>query len=344
MGSDMKKKKKIKEEKMQPSSSRRETSPDKWRPPKEAAVGCMSGILQLLSRRNSRRRILSGRKDTTANPPEPSPGNAEVKVLIEQNKDGMLSRRSPTLPSEIRLSGGFQQEDSPRRPPSVVARLMGLEESSSPEASAAWFSPESAEEKRRMLLCALERCDEDLRALKGIIEAVRKAEILGRKAAGGSPVAEMKCVDAGGEQPSPVSVLDALASPKFHLSENGKKKNSRASMDASCLPGRRITTEGIPRRPAERNTAETLGNFSSPEGSCGSWRWRLRRSEALVESVGEVWQEAAVAERRELERVGEGLEYSMVGDLVVELVMEMLDGCSNLSLHRSGGCKRNLCF
>lgn len=153
----------------------------------------------------------------------PPPADAGLKFPCEG--DG-LSQRSPTLSPEIRKSGCFDRGGSPRRPPALVARLMGLEEASPQQEKlskapppAAGFSPESAEEKRRKLLGALERCDEDLRALKRIIDAVRAAEMKSVNGERGSPMEDLKGLDGNAEQPSPVSVLNGLSSPKngeFH--------------------------------------------------------------------------------------------------------------------------------
>lgn len=109
-------------------------------------------------------------------------------------------------------------------------------------------SPESTAEKRRKLLGALEKCDEDLKALKKIIDAVRSAENLrsspavkglngedkGRTNSGReewpSPSSDSElskkgksCSEFNSEQPSPVSVLHeftrSLSSycPKKHI-------------------------------------------------------------------------------------------------------------------------------
>jgi len=119
--------------------------------------------------------------------------------------------RSPVIPAEIRSSGSA---NSPR----VVARLMGIEDiPTSPRASV--VVAESAVEKRRKLLGALEKCDEDLKALKRIIDAVRASQT--------PPSAADKVADGRGgkrekglaeeedgeeeereDEPSPVSVLD----------------------------------------------------------------------------------------------------------------------------------------
>ncbi|KAL4374281.1 hypothetical protein HN51_008084 [Arachis hypogaea] len=82
--------------------------------------------------------------------------------------------RSPTLPTEICQSRATkpQSPTAESHSPTLVARLMGLDEA--PEAALA----ESVVEKRRQLLGALQRCDEDLKALKKIIEAVQLTDTL----------------------------------------------------------------------------------------------------------------------------------------------------------------------
>ena len=143
---------------------------------------------------------------------------------------------------------------------------MGLEESAPPSPAAATATPrpvvlptrppppppapaapESAAEKRRKLLGALEKCDEDLKTLRRIIAAVRAAEMRAASASDVCPVAatttpagkgakgtfsrddeqspspspptpqqQHKLVRAGEQQyPSPDSVLDAISSPRF---------------------------------------------------------------------------------------------------------------------------------
>lgn len=124
--------------------------------------------------------------------------------------------------------------DSPRRPPTVVARLMGLEEDTPAPSMAATRPPqppaeEEEEDKRQELLRALEKCDEDLRALRRIIEAVRAKEAASpvgsaaRRAEPGGGISRKERCD-GGDQPSPVSVLEAISSPQSRdsLSPNGK--------------------------------------------------------------------------------------------------------------------------
>jgi hypothetical protein len=108
-------------------------------------------------------------------------------------------------------------------------------------------SPESVVEKRQKLLGALQRCDEDLQALKKIIDSVR----IPKPVSSPSPavvkrsldcfedkvktICEVKCSVVNGEQqkqqqPSPVSVLDEFTrsplSPNCHSGRHSFGKSS----------------------------------------------------------------------------------------------------------------------
>lgn len=52
----------------------------------------------------------------------------------------------------------------------------------------------------------------------------------------------------------------------------------------------------------------------------------------MVDSVGEVWEDGVWEERWEFGRVGVGLEGDIFGDLVEEVVMDLLGCYYNLSL------------
>lgn len=146
--------------------------------------------------------------------------------------------RSPTLPAKIRRSNSVNSQQNSRAAPALVARLMGLEEATSTMSTMtkAMQLPDysSAAEKRRQLLGALEKCDQDLKALKKIIDAVRSAERFRFRAATvfGSSEGYDDSADHGrkwfrlvkglevnnAEQPSPVSVLDEFTrSPLSNL-------------------------------------------------------------------------------------------------------------------------------
>ncbi|KAI6673631.1 hypothetical protein NL676_001537 [Syzygium grande] len=158
------------------------------------SIGCMSGLFHLLSRYQHRRKSLTygkrQQKNTLVSPPTKDATADLVPALLRGGADGSRNDgspaaadkriscevpRSPTLPAEIRRSrpqvgrGAPQPTPPPPTRPTVVARLMGL---------TAGDAPESAAEKRRELLGALDKCDRDLKALKRIIDVVRSAEQL----------------------------------------------------------------------------------------------------------------------------------------------------------------------
>ncbi|OMO82892.1 hypothetical protein COLO4_22773 [Corchorus olitorius] len=107
---------------------------------KQSSIGCMSAIFNLLAKQHNRSKFLTSSKET---PPT-----------------------SPMLPSEMRRSNSVEM--SPRH--TVVTRLMGLDKFPEP-------AVDSTADKRRKLLGALDKCDEDLKALQSIVEAVKKKNI-----------------------------------------------------------------------------------------------------------------------------------------------------------------------
>ncbi|KAF8007124.1 hypothetical protein BT93_K1199 [Corymbia citriodora subsp. variegata] len=165
-------------------------------------IGCMSGLFHLLSRYQHRRKSLTYGKTQRKNalvPPPIKDGAANlVPALLREKAAGSRSDgpaaakriscevpRSPTLSAEIRRSRSPESRVAPPPPrppqqqqPTVVARLMGLTASE---------APESAAEKRRELLGALDKCDRDLKALKKIIDVVRSAEQLRSERGDGKP-------------------------------------------------------------------------------------------------------------------------------------------------------------
>ncbi|KAG0477499.1 hypothetical protein HPP92_014340 [Vanilla planifolia] len=170
------------------SSSRPDATPDSRRPPKQA-IGCMPRIFHFLSRHYPRPRINSpGRMGTIAmpHPESKSPAIATDGYSEESRTGGGPTRqgsveapRGLTLPLQIRRSGVFSYRgDVPRRSPALMEKLIGIEDPPSPVPDLVGSLPESVVEKRRELLEALEQCEEDLRALKRIIDVVRMAEIV----------------------------------------------------------------------------------------------------------------------------------------------------------------------
>jgi len=182
--------------------------------------------------------LFSGRKQSknqvstvsaTVNLPPEKPNEKKSSDEVSTVRNLKLSRevpRSPTLPAEIRRSSPRKSSENVRETPALVARLMGLE--SLPA------SPESVVEKRQKLLGALQRCDEDLKVLKKIIDSVRTPELVPSTspAVVKRTVCEVKCSVVNGEQqqPSPVSVLDEFTrsplSPNCHSGRHSHCKSS----------------------------------------------------------------------------------------------------------------------
>ncbi|XP_007028384.2 PREDICTED: uncharacterized protein LOC18598693 [Theobroma cacao] len=124
------------------SSSRRQNS-----------IGCMCAISNLLFKHYNRSKFLISGKKQAKEAPE-SATKAPEQTLKAANLP-----RSPTLAAELRRSNSVETP-----PNTLVARLMGVDKFPR--------TPESTANKRRKLLCALEKCDEDLKALQRIIELV----------------------------------------------------------------------------------------------------------------------------------------------------------------------------
>ncbi|XP_058750639.1 uncharacterized protein LOC131623650 [Vicia villosa] len=325
-----------------PSSSRRENTPEKIH---VKTIGCMSGILHLISNSNSRhhRRFLTfGKKQSknhggsiSAATVNPQPEKTKEKKSNEVSTVGNLKSscevpRSPTLPAEIRR----KSVENNREGPALVARLMGLEALPS--------SPESVVEKRQKLLGALQRCDDDLKALKKIIDAVQtpdaapspKAVVVKRT------VCEVKCSVVNGEQqqPSPVSVLDEF---------------TRSPLSSNCHSGRhsfaRIqqTKQQLLKKPGEEEISSTLYmheripyelviNKKVNEED----RSIMCSSKGMIRTVEEVCRDVAWGENREVGRIGLALQDCICRDLVDEIVREL--GC--LYTLPFEACKRRLCF
>ncbi|GMN60836.1 hypothetical protein TIFTF001_029921 [Ficus carica] len=233
------------------SSSHRENAAEKLH---AKAVGCMSGFFHLVSGSHSRRRkfLTFGKKqekntkhdsspkiENENSPPLMVTGQTKLAKDLENKATiNVLKRfscevpRSPTLPAEIRRSNSVNSQKNFRAPPTLMARLMGLEEA--PAATPKALSPRSstsanirtappseysgADQKRRQLIGALEKCDRDLKALKKVIDAVRSVERLpslppeggrvGKRSHGVKGLEVISNNLNAEQQPSPVSVLD----------------------------------------------------------------------------------------------------------------------------------------
>ncbi|CAN4127907.1 unnamed protein product [Withania somnifera] len=139
------------------ASSRRQTLPPEHHHVVKSS-GCMSGIIQLISKYQKKaKRLTTGTKQGKNNCSLSSPG----KVVVEDEKEYDLIKiaRTPKI----------QLENVKKEPASLVARLMGLEERSPNRGNM-----KSIELKRRMILQALEKCNDDLESIKKIINSLKK--------------------------------------------------------------------------------------------------------------------------------------------------------------------------
>ncbi|XP_020108873.1 uncharacterized protein LOC109724452 [Ananas comosus] len=372
------------------SSSRREAGSGHGPSTSKRSIGCISGIFHFFSRHHShpRKRLTPASKKENAvisplkrNEAEHEDGkkrDAYLAVTAPSSAAEIRRRRScdaprsPTIPAEIRRS--CSAAASPRgAAPALVARLMGLD-----------APPPTSPQPPRKLLGALERCDEDLKALRRIIEAVRSAEMrvkaLGAAGSDGGDSRMERGIrwwEGKGELPSPNSVLDAISSPRFRskrLDQYDEKSAGAATttvgsrivkpsrmgvafsgnhnMEPRGIIHRPTTIEGLP---SMYKGAKAFDDFGAERISAGTdvggrrlqWR-RRRRSLAMAQSVDEVWEEGVWEEKWELGRMVVGLEWDILECLVEDVVLELLlshDQCVwNFSLMPLRRCRKRLCF
>lgn len=348
---------------------------------KTVNVGCMSGIFHLMSKYHTRRKFLTfGRKHernaivhapTTPPPPEKNPppksvdtitchtheqGSSAEKLALDQ------APRSPAIPAEIRRSSADSSTSSPR----VVARLMGLDEipatSPTPERAVS-----AAAEKRRKLLGALEKCDEDLQALKKIIEAVRATQTPLRVVETNRREVEVEEVESevGSDEPSPVSVLD-----HHHLSTNHYQKTPNEKiMQQQQKPKQKqhvtrkkpgdhedkainllnkptssnvVTTTPQPIHLPARTTQQLFNAAATASITVAPW------STAMKESVTEVCTDVEWGQRQEVGRTGLLLQDLILRALIDEIIKE-LASCNHVYSTPSSNlpfeaCKKKLSF
>ncbi|CAK8542971.1 unnamed protein product [Lathyrus sativus] len=326
-----------------PSTSRRENTPDKIH---VKTIGCMSGILHLISTSNSRhhRRFLTfGKKQSKNHGCSVSTPTATVNPQLEKTKEKKSNEvstmrnpksscevpRSPTLPAEIRR----KSVENVREAPALVARLMGLEAISD--------SPESVVEKRQKLLGALQRCDDDLKALKKIIDAVQTPEPVSspKPVVVKRTVCEVKCSVVNGEQqqPSPVSVLDEFTrSPLSSNCHSGRHSFARIQQTKQQLlkkPGEEEISSTLYMH--ERIPNELVNKKVNEEDRSIMWS-----SKGMIRTVEEVCRDVAWGENREVGKIGLALQDCICRDLVEEIVREL----GILYTLPFESCKRRLCF
>ncbi|KAJ4970737.1 hypothetical protein NE237_003836 [Protea cynaroides] len=274
--------------------------------------------------------------------------------------------RSPTLPADIRRSNSINLPEKSPRPHSVVARLMGFDENpvASPESatdkrqkllgaldkcdedlkslkktiesirfSEQFQSPPSAVVgiaggRNRGTSTSSPRFMKALGESKFKVQASSEAmhRLLFRFDGRWTIMEDKRSSDYNGVQPSPVSVLDQISSPRFlsKTMKNGEHKKSKED-NMSFSSFHRITAKSVPR-------------LSGCRGDYGEYFWLptkkpdnvspLRNSTALIESIHEVCQEVNWGEKWELRRIGLVIQDHIFAGLIEEIVREF--GCCNL--------------
>ncbi|KAL7097607.1 hypothetical protein ACP275_10G155400 [Erythranthe tilingii] len=296
------------------SSSRRQSAAAAATPPPEThhakAIGCMSGLIQLFSTyQNPNKRLTFGRKQDkrkpTAEEPHPSAGDPAIgRRVIAENS------RTPSS--------------------SLVARLMGLEDIGGRAAvkRAALEEDRTAAEKRQRLPEALEKCNEDLEALKRIIKAVQTSDVhlqapphpAGAKSSvlqssGGDEGSMLlvkpyikKCTDAGGEKQNiPVDKVEEYLTRSPSRFPGGVQNTTAGATAIHATTQQHKPTLG--KKPGEDDkptTAKLLNTYSTlhmrrrAASAAAAPPWCSR---AMVHCVEEVCGDIALGEKREIGRI-----------------------------------------
>ncbi|XP_022867518.1 uncharacterized protein LOC111387207 [Olea europaea var. sylvestris] len=339
------------------SSSRWETPVTP--PPPEThhakAIGCMSGIIHLISKYQNRNKLLTFGRKQQEEVPLPTPRNAKASVptkaspsTVKENikklhtetqildSKGLSSNtipRSPTLPPEIRLSNAGNSSEI-RKTPSLVARLMGLEEILVKRPA---LHEDPIAENRKKILQALDKCNEDLEALKKIIRRVQSSDkrlLPSQEAAKGiGGGGNEHSMDVKTEELSPVCVLDEFT--RSPLSSFSKEQNN----GILHTPHQRKPSSA--KKPGEDDhTIVYRSLFQIRRETTVSPGWITR---AKFRSVDEVCSDIAWGEKREVGRIGLVLEDYICRDLIEEFVKELMKCCCMYSLPFEA-CKKRLLF
>ncbi|XP_011070026.1 uncharacterized protein LOC105155777 [Sesamum indicum] len=339
-------------------------------------VGCMSGIIHLFSKyQNPNKRLTFGRKQEKSKPsspakakgsPIPATKNSAKEDKIEKQTSDTSKRvlkcevkvlRSPTLPPEIRKSTAASSPENARTPSSLVARLMGLEDTT-PAARRPAFDGDPLIEKRQRLLQALEKCNEDLESLKRIIKAVQTADV---RIQPPHPAAPKRGLPSAGNDAKPciksctfvtaeeqnIPAGDLARSPlrNFSVAHN----TTIAAGATRATPQQRKPTAA--KKPGEDDEpiAKLHNHPTIMESSLLVKRQAaasrsVRSSRAMVESVEEVCRDIAWGEKREVGRIGLVLQDQLCRELIEEVVKELVKPSRNVQPLPLEACKRRLCF
>ncbi|KAI8562579.1 hypothetical protein RHMOL_Rhmol03G0045800 [Rhododendron molle] len=290
-------------------------------------VGCLSGILHLVSKyhRRPRRKFLTfGKKqgkNCNVNSSAPSKG-ADIKVLSEGNQ--ILPSSSSTT---LQVDGKKKEDGGGDK--ICHARQLSRQVPRSPTLSVEIRQSDSviSQDNFRMLLGALEKCDEDLKAIKNIIEALGTPLSTERQRGMKATNHEEKFEAYGniGKEfkHSPISVLDhdfisPPANSKRHIT------NGQTVQQQQKPQPRKI------KNPRQEDTVTSTGFFHTRVATVGLLSVPTRReivawsSKAMGESVAEVSSDVDCGERREVTRIGLVLQDYIFRDLVDQAVKELL--------------------
>ncbi|KAK8636850.1 hypothetical protein V6N13_064286 [Hibiscus sabdariffa] len=130
------------------------------------SMGCMPAIFRLFSKHHKRSKFITCGEEQ----------RKEAAHDEERPKDAKLSIRSRTVPVEIRPSLSVESENENRRH-ALVARLMGLDKFPPTQESSAGAG--AGKRVKMQQLGAVEKCDEELKALQRIIEVVKTSISVG---------------------------------------------------------------------------------------------------------------------------------------------------------------------
>ncbi|XP_023517459.1 uncharacterized protein LOC111781218 isoform X1 [Cucurbita pepo subsp. pepo] len=371
------------------STSRRDPPPESLR---AKSIGCMSGIIHLLSKYQNRHKksltfgkskqekdIIVFSSSSTSDqclasaagisPPTPKP---QGHRRSRSNKEGKrtevvdfsrrriscdLPTRSPTLSAEIRRSSTVNSPSKIQKSPALVARLMGL------EAVPATPVEEPSNEKRRKLLGALEKCDNDLKALKDIIMAFRSPESdQAATAVAGNclnrdkvkTISERKCRDCNcsdiekqqQQHPSAASVFNE--SSRSHLNRINRTGRGRENVGNA---GRQETQKQAKKKnPPAIEDEDTISISSlNPISKLQERIIKLQqisstthlttmkkekkekedpaltwRSKAMAESLDEISNQISWGFKHEMAKIGMALQHHIYRELIDEMLTDMI--------------------
>ncbi|GAA0145453.1 hypothetical protein LIER_36133 [Lithospermum erythrorhizon] len=344
------------------SSSRRETPP----PPQKhhvaaTSVGCMSGIFHLITKyQNRNKRLTSGKKHTKSNT---SNGNSSSPKRA--NKASRTTQTSPSANKEVPGSPTPLRPETTsgskghRKQPTLVARLMGLEEipgTISPCNNKVVKKEESDEEKRRKLMQALQRCNNDLATLKKVIKNVQEVE---------KSVQPPDKVEVGGNGGSDSATPPSRTSCMMNQSDHQRLshacvidqrfRSSTIKKPVAASPGEVTPPPCKPptprKNPRQDDGIETYFFHKKSLANNKSWDIKhdeisspskTRSSKAMIQSVEQVCRDIAWGEKREVGKIGLMVQECIWKDLIEEIVQEMA-GCW-IHVLPFEACRRRLTF